>query len=93
MAMENGTSTMAYLKVVIQSDEDVAPAKVPCLKEALVDCLEDRDNVQHDQSQHGGEDKRPSPYEFVAFSGSSFFNSTHNFTPFLLLGRFPDLSH
>jgi hypothetical protein len=72
------------LHVVVKADKDIAFSEIAGLKKTLVNGLEDRNNIQYDQTDHGRENEQPSPHEFVTFPWGSFIN--HNSTSLLLFG-------
>ena len=76
--------------IIFQSHKDISPAEVSGLKEALIDCLENRYNIQNNKSQHRRNDKRPAPSEFAALTACYFlFRLCHMCHSFFLWGQPP----
>ena len=62
-------AALEHRGIVLKAHEDVAHAEVAGLEEGLVDRIEDRVEVQHDQSDHGRGDKSQPPLGLALLTG------------------------
>ena len=69
------------LLIVAESDKDITFTEITSLTEGLIDCLNDRVEVENNQADHGGQDESPSPHSFPLLSCGHAFLFPHTSPP------------
>ena len=54
-------------------NKNISFSEISCLKEALNNCIKNRPDVQDNQTNHGRQDKGPSPDKLIFFLAGPFF--------------------